>query len=263
MRVLRVNRSLRGQAKGADKGFFQLRQEVERSAEKRDAAPDGLSTGQAGDGLIHHRLEDRGSQIRRGGSLVNEGLDVRFGEHAAARGDGIELPIIRRGGIEPGGVGLQKRGHLVDKGAGAAGTYAVHPLLKTAAEINNLRVLAAKFYGDVRLGAGPLQRPGHSHHFLYKGNIQRLRQIDAPRAGDPQIQRALSQLCRRVPQQPRQRLLRMRLMAAIVSENNLSLPVQYHQLNRGGAYVDARAVCFHRSLSSSSLFRLAFFVETQ
>ena len=134
MGVVGIDDILRRQVQRADEGLFQLRQEVQRAAEERDAAADGLAAGKAGDGLVDDGLKDGGGQIRQRCALVDERLDVRLGEHAAARGDGVELrdsPAAAR--FSPCGVRLQERGHLVDERAGAACADAVHALLQPAA----------------------------------------------------------------------------------------------------------------------------------
>ena len=78
-------------------------------------AADGLAAGKARNGLVDDRLEDRGGKVGLRRTLVDEGLDVRLGEHAAARGDGVDLLIVRGLAVETRGIGLQEGGHLVDK----------------------------------------------------------------------------------------------------------------------------------------------------
>ena len=96
MGILRVHDLIRGQLQRPDKGLFQLRQEVQRSAQKGHTAPDGLAAGQAGNGLVHHGLENGGRQVCLGGTLIDQGLNVRLGEYAAAGGDGINLLVVFR-----------------------------------------------------------------------------------------------------------------------------------------------------------------------
>ncbi len=180
VRILRVNGSFRRQTQCTDKGLFQLRQEVERPAQKGHAAPDGLAAGKAGNGLIHHCLENGGRQVGNRRPLVNQGLNVRLGEHAAPGGDWIDFLVVRRGIIQSGGIGLQQGSHLVNEGSRTAGADAVHPLFQTALEVDNLGVLAAQLNGNVRLGIAAPQGSGHRHHLLHKGNLQGLSQVDGP-----------------------------------------------------------------------------------
>ena len=244
--VVRIHDVFRRQLQRADKGLFQLRQEVQRPAQKGHAAPDGFTAGKAGDGLVHHRLKDRGGQIGTGSALVDERLDVGLGEHAAPGGDGVQLLIVRRRVVKALGVGLQQGGHLVDEGAGAAGAHAVHPLLQATGEIDDLGVLAAQLDGHIRLGIALLQRRGHRHHLLHKGDVQRTAQVDGAGAGDGGPQGAVAQGLPRFPQQVGQRLLGVGLMAAVIAVDDVVVVVQYHQLHGGGANVDTSAIGIHR-----------------
>ena len=56
--IVRIHRGLVGQLQGADKGLFQLRQKMQRPAQKGHAATDRLAAGKARNGLVHHRLEN-------------------------------------------------------------------------------------------------------------------------------------------------------------------------------------------------------------
>ena len=157
---------------------------MERPAQKGHTAANRLAAGQAGDGLIHHRLKDGGGQIRFGSPLVDEGLYIGLGEYAATGGDGVDLFIVGGLLVEAGGIGLQKCRHLVDKGAGAAGANAIHPLLQSAGEVDDLGILAAQLNGHVGLRRHGGQGGGHRHHLLYEGDSQRLAQVDGAGAGD-------------------------------------------------------------------------------
>ena len=219
MGILRVNGGLRGEAQCADKGLLQLRQKVERPAQKGHTAPDGLAAGKAGDGLVHHRLEYGGGQVRLGGPVVYQGLDVRLGKDAAAGGNGVYLLIVGRLGVQPGGVGLEKGGHLVYEGAGAPGADPVHPLLQAAGEVDYLGVLSAQLYGHVGLGGGMLQSRGHGHDLLYELYIQGLAQIDGAGAGYPGEQLTFPGYLPGVGEKLRQSLLGMGPVAAVVAED--------------------------------------------
>ena len=194
MGILRVHYLVRGQLQRPDKGLFQLRQEVQRSAQKGHTAPDGLAAGQAGNGLVHHGLENRGRQVCLGGTLVDQGLDVRLGEYAAAGGDWVDLLVVFRLFVQLPGIDLQQRRHLVDEGAGSAGADTVHPLLQAAGEVNDLGILASQLNGHIRLGIEGLQGRGHRHHLLDKANVQGLGQGDGTGARDLDRQAAVSQL---------------------------------------------------------------------
>ena len=243
--VFRVHDGLGRQLQGADKGLFQLGQKVQRAAQKGHAPPDGLAAGQAGNGLLHHSLKDGGRQIGLGSPLVDEGLDVGLGKHAAPGGDGINLPVVGRFLVEPGGVGLQQGGHLVDKGAGTAGADAVHALLQPAPEVDDLGVLAAQFDGHIGLGRRELQSRGHRHHLLNEGDTQDLAQIDGAGARDAEGKGAVAHRLAGVLQKGSQRLLGAGAVAYVFSEDQLVPAVEQYQLHCGGADVDTCAIKFH------------------
>ena len=185
MGILRDDRVLVIELQGPDEGVPELRQEVQRAAQEGHVATDGLAAGQAGDGLVHHRLEDGGRQVLPGGTLVDQGLDIGLREHAAAGRDGVDHAVVLRVLVQAGGVGLQEGGHLVDEGAGAAGADTVHPLLNIAVfEIDDLRVLAAQLYGDVCLGSKVVEGARYGDHLLHEGNPQTLCQGQTAGARD-------------------------------------------------------------------------------
>ena len=63
---------------------------MQRTAQEGYVPADGLALRQAGDGLNNHGLKDGRSQILLARTIVDERLNVGLGEHAAARGNGIE-----------------------------------------------------------------------------------------------------------------------------------------------------------------------------
>ena len=145
---------------------------MQRTAEKRDIAADRPAAGKTGDGLVHHCLKDGGGEIGRRGTLVDEGLNVGLGKDSAACGNGVDLGRLFCGTIESLRVGLKQSGHLVDKGARAAGAYTVHPFLRGTGEVDDLGVLAAELNGDVRPGKACAQRGSDRNDFLHEGNLQ-------------------------------------------------------------------------------------------
>ena len=239
MGVFRLDGGFLRQLQGSDEGLFQLRQEVQGATQEGNPAPNGLAAGEAGNGLIHHRLKNGGSQVRPAGPLVDQGLDVRFGEHAAPGGDGVKLPVVGRFLVQTQGVGLKQGRHLVDEGAGAAGADTVHPLLQAAGEIDDLGILTSQLDGHIGLGSHLFQGGGHGHHLLHEGNVQSLAQIDAAGAGDFQPQRHVPQALLRFPEKLGQGLLGMGAVAAVFSEYGLAVLIQDHQLHRGGANINS------------------------
>ena len=70
--------------------------------------------------------------------------------------------------IEPDGVSVQKRSHLINKGSGAARAGFVHAKFNALCEVNDFGVFAAQFHGNIQQRIIFMQvRPG-CHHFLHK-----------------------------------------------------------------------------------------------
>ena len=122
----------------------------------------------------------------------------RVTEYAAARGDGIDLLIVRGLAVETRGIGLQQGGHLVDKRAGAAGADAVHALFESTFEVDDLGILAAEFDGDIHLRRDALERLRDGDDLLHKGDAERLGKVDRAGAGGAQFERALAERCARL-----------------------------------------------------------------
>ena len=134
-----------------DEALPELREEMQGPAEERDVAFDRAALGEVADGLVHDGLEDGERDVLAAHAGVHQGLHVGLREHAAARGDGMDLLSLRGKVIEPLRVGREQDGHLVDERAGAAGAGAVHALLHGAPEVGDLGVLAAELHGGVGL----------------------------------------------------------------------------------------------------------------
>lgn len=76
--------------------------------------------------------------------------------------------------IEPAGIGLQQRGHLIDEGSGTASTGGIHPLLNAAAEIDNLGIFPAKLNRCIALRNPFADRLGAGNDLLDKRNLPSL-----------------------------------------------------------------------------------------
>ena len=203
--------------------------------------PDGLAAGQSGDGLVHHGLEDGGRQILLGGPFIDQGLDVRLREDAAAGGDGIEGLVALCVFVEPGGVGLDQGGHLVDEGAGAPGADAVHALFHIAAlEVDDFSVFPAQLDGHVRLRGKLLQGGGHGDHFLGEGHAQAIGQGQAAGSCDHRVQRQVAQLCVSLLQKMGEGLPYVGVMALVVGKQEPVILVQNRDFDSGGADIKAQ-----------------------
>ena len=113
--VSRSDDLIPGQIQGADKGRAQFRKEMKGPSKERHIAPDRLSAGETADGLVDHGLKNGSRQVLSGSPVIDQGLDVGFGEHAAPGGNGIYHLIIFSVFVKAGGIRLQQRRHLVDK----------------------------------------------------------------------------------------------------------------------------------------------------
>ena len=231
-------------AQGVVKALPQAAGEGQGPAQVQHVPLDGPALGQAGDGLVHHRLIDAGGDVLRLGSLVDQGLDVALGEHAAAGGDGVCLFRLLGGGVHLIGAHFQQRCHLVDEGAGAAGAGAVHPHLHAAGEEQDLGVLAAQLDDAVRPRGQAARRHPGGEHLLDKGDAHALRHAHAGGAGDGQVGR-LAVLVRHPAQQLLRLLQNMAVMPLVCTVYQILRVVQHHAFDGGGTYVKSNfQLCF-------------------
>ena len=249
------------QFQGADKCLLQLRQEMKRAAQKRDMSPDGLSAGQAADGLIDHCLKNGGGKVFLCGAVVDQRLNIGFREYAAAGGNGVESPVISGVLIESHGVRLQKGSHLIDKGSGASGTDAVHTLFDISTlEINDLGILAAQLDGHICLRRDLLKGGGNSDNLLDKGNLKAVGKSQTAGSGDYRMYGKLAQLAARFSQKRSQRFLDIGKMAFIVRKQQLVRFVKNGDFYRGGTDVDSQGICIGCVFCSSNNCHLLFSV---
>ena len=206
-------------------------------------AADRFAAGQAADGLVHHCLENGGGQVFLRCALVDQRLDVCFGENAAAGCDGINGLVISGIFVQSHSVCLQQCGHLVDEGAGTACADAVHPLFHVAAlKINDLGVLAAQLDGHVRLRGIVGQRGGYGDHLLDEGNAQMFGQRQAAGTGDHGGNLQVAQLRVRVGKQGAQRLLDVGVVSFVCGKKNLLIRVKNRNLYCGGTDIYSETV---------------------
>ena len=120
-------------------------------------------------------------QVSLGDSLVDEGLHIGLGEHAATARYGIDRLALFGKLVELFGGHMQERGDLVDEGSGAARAGAVHAhilYLKVSRvlverEEDHLGILPAQFDGGARVRIELLERGCVGHHLLDEGHPQR------------------------------------------------------------------------------------------
>ena len=170
----------------------QLGHEEQRAAQEDDGAVDRTAGRQTGDGLGGDGGEDGGRQIRLGGTVVDQRLQVGFGEHAAAGCDRIQRGVVLGHLVEAFGVGVQQRGHLVDERAGTARAGAVHTLLRRRLEISDLGVLAAQLDDDVGLRVFGVDRLGLGDDLLDERYVQAVGERQTAGTGDGQPNRLVA-----------------------------------------------------------------------
>ena len=165
---------------------------VERPAEEQHLALDPAPLRQPGDGLVDDGLEDAHGHVLLARALIEQGLYVRLGEHAAAGGDGVDARGLLAEAVELGHVHVQQRGHLVDERARAAGAAAVHALVHAAGravEEDDLGVLAAQFDHHIGVRRQRAHQLADHEHFLLEGQARGFGKADARRAGDGRAQK--------------------------------------------------------------------------
>ena len=178
MGIIRVHRCLFCQLQRADKRLLQLREKMQRPAEESYTAADRLSAGKAGNGLVDDCLKNRRSQICFGSPFVDQRLDVTLGKHTAPGGNRINLFVMGRFCIQPGGIRLQEGCHLVDEGSCPAGTDPVHPFFQPSGEVNDLCVLPAELNCNISLRCCLLQSGCNRHNFLHEADAKAFPEID-------------------------------------------------------------------------------------
>ena len=171
------------------KALLQTLEEEQRAAEEQHIALDLTALCQTRDGLVDDGLKDGGGYVLLARALVEQRLDVRLGEHAAAGSDGVDALRALRELVEFGRRYVQQDGHLVDKSAGAARTGAVHALLQLAGEEDDLRILAAELNDDIGLRNVYADSLAGGEHLLHEINIRGFRHAQTGRAGDRTAER--------------------------------------------------------------------------
>ena len=83
------------QLQGLHKALPQTHEEVQRPAQKDDLPLQLPALGEPGHRLVHHGLENGGGQILLAPALVEDGLNVALGEHAASGGNGVDPGVLQ------------------------------------------------------------------------------------------------------------------------------------------------------------------------
>ena len=218
----------------------ELREVLERAAEKRHVAADGVATRQARDRLVGHGLEDGGRDVGGLGALVEQRLDVRLGEDAAAGGDGVDLRGVLGELVEARGIGVEQARHLVDEGARASRAGSVHALLDAVVEVDDLRVLAAELDGTVRLRNERLHGALGGDDLLHELEVKPTGKQHAAGAGDGDAHRCRADHLARAGEELLRRGADVRVVTLVVGIDEVVVVVDDGELHRGGTHVDAQ-----------------------
>ena len=94
VRLLGDDGRLVGELERLDEALAQLRQVMQRTAQKGDVSANGTTAGETRDGLHDDGLEDRRGNVLALGALVEQRLHIRLSEHAAARCDRVDDIVL-------------------------------------------------------------------------------------------------------------------------------------------------------------------------
>ena len=171
LRVLRANDVRLLQAQTLREHPHQRGVEGQGTALKNDGSRQLQSLGEAADGLLGNGMEGGKGNVGALRSLDQQGLDVGLGKDAAPAGDAVHRLALSRQMLKFVRRDIEQRRDLINEGAGAAGTAAVHPHvggLQPAGifiivEKDHLGVLAAQLHGsaDLRIQCPNCRRVGH------------------------------------------------------------------------------------------------------
>ena len=147
---------------------------------------------QTGNGLRGHCGEDGGGEIRLGRAVVDQRLQIGFGEHAATRGDRIQVLVALGHLVEAGGVGVEQCGHLVDERTGTACARTVHALFGRGLQVGDFGVLAAELDDDVGLRVLLINRLGFGDDLLNERHMQIISKRQTAGTGNRQANRFIA-----------------------------------------------------------------------
>ena len=221
--------------------------------------------GQTSDGLLGDGVEGGQRQVLPGNSLVQEGLNIRLGEHAASSGDIIDRLALLRSPVEILYRNPQNLCHLIDESARSSGTAAVHahvihlqaPACGILPEEDDLCILTAQLDGRSHIAVTGTKRQRVGDDFLDKGNARPVR--DDLRAGpchDDTKRTACAGFCK--PFYSVNHTLQLfRMMSAVVRVNDFPrVGIRGRHLGCGGPHINSYQIIL-RMLLSLHVFHFA------
>ena len=232
MLVVQVKRNVEAAA--------QLREVLQRTAEKRDVAADRMAAGQARDGLVCNGLEDGSGDVGRSGTLVEQRLNVGLSKNAAARCNWVDLLDVFCQLVEAGCVGLEERRHLVDKRTGTTCAGTIHALLNAVVKVDDLCVLAAQLNGYVGLRNQRLNSALGSDDLLDKLQVKPLCQEHSTRTGDCGVHGCLANVLLSFNEQGASCCANVGVVALVVCVDQRAVLIDDGQLYGCGTNVNAQ-----------------------
>ncbi|CCY94877.1 unknown [Bifidobacterium longum CAG:69] len=225
----------------------QLGHEEQRAAEEDDGAVNRASGSQAGDGLRGHCGEDGGGQIGLGGTIIDERLQIGFGEHTTTRGDWIQVLVALGHLVEAGGVGVEQCGHLVNERAGTTCARTVHALFGRGFQVGDFGVLAAELDDDIGLRVFLVDCLGFGDDLLNERHMQIVSKRQTAGTGDRQANRFIAasevhKLLVDVDQQAGHGGTHVGVVASVIGEEGVSQGIgliKHHGLDGGGTDVQS------------------------
>ena len=218
----------------------QLREVLQRAAEKRDVAADRVTTSQARNGLVCNGLEDGGCDVGRSSTLVEQRLNVGLSKNAAARCNWVDLLDVFCQLVEAGCVGLKERRHLVDERTGTTCAGTIHALLNTVVKVDDLCVLAAQLNGYVGLRNQRLNSALGSDDLLNKLQVKPLCQQHSAGTGDCGVHGCLANVLLGFDKQGARSCTNVGVVTLVVCVNQRAVLVDDGQLYGCGTNVDAQ-----------------------
>ena len=164
--------------------FAQFGKILQRTAQECDVPADRPAAREAADGLRDDRLENGSRDVFLARTLVEQGLHVGLGKHAATARNRIDGRVAFGQLVQTARIGVEQRCHLVDERAGTTSARAVHALFDRLAEVDDLRILAAKLDCDIGLGNERLDSGLAGNDLLHEFHIEPLCQKQAARTSD-------------------------------------------------------------------------------
>ena len=216
---------------------------MQRTAQERDVPANRPAAREAADGLRDDRLENGSRDVFLARTLVEQGLHVGLGKHAATARNRIDGRVAFGQLVQTARIGVEQRCHLVDERAGTTSARAVHTLFDRLTEVDDLRILAAKLDCDIGLGNERLDSGLAGNDLLHEFNVEPLCQKQAARTGDGERSALVAVLDSGSFEHLRDGRTHVGVMAFVNGPDDLVFCIENRKLDRGRANVDTDTQC--------------------